>query len=187
MAHVALMLVLLGAGLTDTAFADEVSKDQIRVVQSRKFAIPITTVVGALQEKLEEAGGKCYITVSYYPPGEGHNTGVGNCNFALSDKPSVLDKLARGASFIPLFGAALSWGISSKADSEKDKAKQSFVSVIRFEAIGQSKQETMLRVRAFTSRQKMISDENYYKELFAKIGEATQSTAEEWTAQDIDQ
>ena len=181
------VMALLTLSLTQPVSAEDVSKDRVRVVQSRKFAVPITTVVSALQEKLEEAGGKCYITVSYYPPGEGHNTGVGNCNFALSDKPSMLDKLARGASFIPLVGAALSWGISSKSDSEKDKAKQAFVSVIRFEAIGHAKNETTLRVRAFTSRQKMISDETYYKELFVKIAEATQANAEELTAQDIDQ
>jgi len=187
LARRALIGLLLSLGLAGHVFADGVSKEHVREVQSRKFALPITVVVGSLQEKLEEAGGKCYITVSYYPTGEGHNTGVGNCNFSPSDKPTVLDKIARGASFIPLVGAALSWGISSKADSEKDKAKQSFVSVIRFEAIGQSKQETLLRVRAFTSLQKMISDENYYKELFVKIAEATHSTAEALTAQDIDQ
>ena len=178
---------LLAFGLTSAAQAEDVPKDRVRMVQSRKFAVPITAIVSALQERLEEAGGKCYITVSYYPPGEGHNTGVGNCNFALSDKPSMLDKIARGASFIPLVGAALSWGISSKSDSEKDKAKEAFVSVIRFEAIGESKNQTLLRVRAFTSRQRMISDENYYKELFVKIGEATQARAEEITPQEIDQ
>lgn len=179
--------VLLMLTLLNVSQAEEVPKDSIRIVQSRRFAVPITNVVSALQEKLEEAGGKCYITVSYYPPGEGHNTGVGNCNFALSDKPSVLDKLARGVSFIPLVGAALSWGISSKSDTEKDKVKDSFVSVIRFEAIGESKYETLLRVRAFTNRQRMISDESYYKELFRKISELTESSAQELTPQEIDQ
>ncbi len=182
-----LLIGALSGAMANTIAAEELPKDKVRISQSRKFPMPITSVVGALQERLEEAGGKCYITVSYYPPGEGHNTGVGNCNFALSDEPTPLEKIARGASFIPLVGAALSWGISTKADLEKDKARDSFVSVIRFEAIGHSKNETMLRVRAFTSRQRMISNEDYYKELFQKIAEATQAHGEELTAQDIDQ
>jgi hypothetical protein len=181
-----MLMAMLSAGLAQTAVAEEVAKDKLRIVQSRKFASPITPVVSALKERLEEAGGKCYITLSYYPPGEGHNTGVGNCNFSLSDKPTTLEKIARGASFIPLLGAALSWSINSKADADKDKYKDSFVSVIRFEAVGHSKTDTVLRVRAFTSRQKMISEENYYKQLFLKIAEAAEAHGEELSAQDID-
>ena len=177
----------LGTAFASCAWSEEVPKDQMRIAQSRRFPTPITSVFSALKEKLEEAGGKCYITVSYYPPGEGHNTGVGNCNFAIPDKPTMMDKIARGASFIPLVGAALSWGISTKADSQKDKVKDTFISVIRFEAIGDSKEETMLRVRAFTSRQRMVNDDAYYKELFAKLGAATHVEAQELTLQDIDQ
>ena len=176
----------LTAALSVQANAEELTKDKLRIAQSRRFPSPITPVISALKEKLEEAGGKCYITLSYYPPGEGHDNGVGNCNFSLSDKPTTLEKIARGASFIPLVGAALSWTINNKADADKDKFKDSFVSVIRFEAVGHSKFETVLRVRAFTTRQRMISEENYYKELFLKISEATQSHAEEVGPQDID-
>lgn len=176
----------LTATLSVAAAGEELSRDQLRVAQSRRFQSPITPVVSALKEKLEEAGGKCYVTLSYYPPGEGHDNGVGNCNFSLSDKPTTLEKIARGASFIPLVGAALSWTITSKADADKDKFKDAFVSVIRFEAVGHSKYETVLRVRAFTTRQRMVSNEAYYKELFLKIAEVTETHAEEVGLQEID-
>ncbi len=182
--------VLLAAALAalpaNSAWADEPSKDRMRVIQSRKFAAAITPVVSALKERLEEAGGKCYITLSFYPPGEGHDTGAGNCNFSLSDKPTTLEKIARGASFIPLVGAALSWTLSSKADADKDKFKDSFVTVIRFEAVGHSNSETVLRTRAFTTRQRMIGDEKYYKELFEKLADAVKVQAEEVSPLDID-
>ena len=182
------LLALAFAGVfAQGALAEDLPKDRVRVMQSRKFPMPITPVVGALKEKLEEAGGKCYITVSYYPLGEGHDTGIGNCNFTMPDKPTLMDRIARGASFIPLVGAALSWGISTKADSQKEKARDSFISVIRFEATSGADNQTMLRVRAFTSRQRMVSDDEYYRELFAKLGESARVEVQELSLQDFEQ
>ncbi len=177
------VLVLASAG----AFAQETTNPKLRELQSRKLPKPITEVVSAIQGKMEEAGGKCYITVSYYPEGEGHHSGVGNCTFALSDKPSALDRVAKGVSFIPLVGSLVSLGVSATSDAIKDKEKEAFVSTIRFEAIGTAKGETTLRMRAFTARQKMLGDEAYYKELFSKIADSMQCQVSELTLNDIEQ
>ncbi len=167
--------------------ADEAPAPSARDVQSRKFPKPISEVVATIQERMEASGGKCYITVSYYPEGEGNHTGVGSCKFEVSDKPTMLDKVAKGANFIPLVGSLVAMGVSATSDAIKDKEKESFVSIIRFEAIGSAKAETQVRMRAFTGKQKQVSEDRYYKELFERLADAMLCTASELSLNEIEQ
>ena len=174
----------LGLLMPAAACAEEPTPTSLREVQSRKFPKPIHELITVIRERMEEAGGKCHITVSYYPEGEGHHSGVGSCKFSPPEGPSTLDKMAKGANFIPLVGTLVSMGLNATSEAIKDKEKESFVSSIRFEAVGTSKTETTLRMRALTSRQKMIVEAAYYKELFSRIEEASLCLATELTLND---
>ncbi len=180
-------LMLLLALPVHVRAAEEPSQQAPRDVQSRKFPKPISEVVVTIQERMEASGGKCYITVSYYPEGEGNHTGVGSCKFEASDKPTVLDKVAKGANFIPLVGSLVSMGVSATSDAIKDKEKESFISIIRFEAIGSAKAETQVRMRAYTAKQKQINEDRYYKELFERLADAMLCTASELSLNEIEQ
>ncbi len=180
MAAVAALLMI------SPAIAEDATPSALRDLQSRKFPKPIHEIVSAIHAKMEEAGGKCHITVSFYPEGEGHHSGVGSCKFAIPENATTLDKMAKGAKFIPLVGTLVSMGLSATSDALKDKEKESFIGNIRFEAVGTSRTETVLRMRAFTTRQKMISDPAYYKELFSRIEEASLCQATELTLNDHD-
>ncbi len=166
---------------------DEVNASSARDIQSRKFPKPISEVVATIQERMEASGGKCYITVSYYPEGEGNHTGVGTCKFEVTDKSNMLDRVAKGANFIPLVGSLLSLGVSATSDAIKDKEKESFISIIRFEAVGSAKADTQVRMRAFTAKQKQVSEDRYYKELFALLADAMLCTARELSLNEIAQ
>jgi hypothetical protein len=174
----------LGLMLPAAASAEESPQSSLRELQSRKFPKPIHEMISAIRERMEEAGGKCHITVSYYPEGEGQHSGVGSCKFTPPEGPSTLDKVAKGANFIPLVGTLVSMGLNATSEAIKDKEKESFISSIRFEAVGTSKTETTLRMRALTSRQKMVVDGAYYKELFSRIEEASRCLATELTLND---
>ncbi len=174
----------LGLLLPLASGAEETAPSSLREMQSRKFPKPIHELISVIRERMEEAGGKCHITVSYYPEGEGNHSGVGSCKFTPPDAPSTLDKMAKGANFIPLVGTLVSMGLNATSEAIKDKEKEHFVSSIRFEAVGTSKTETMLRMRAMTSRQKMVVDAAYYKEIFSRVEEASRCMATELTLND---